>query len=110
MLIYGTLTSLLQSLTQWEGLIIAWEDSRNSFDFMVGYGVAYFVIVIFTVVLVVFTTFHIYMTLNALTTIEMKEKMTVKFNRSPYYISKKDNLKSVCGDSFIKCCLPLSKF
>lgn len=109
MVMSGTAASVFISFTMWEGVKMAWENSEYEVNYQVDIGIAYFGNVVLSVVLCAFCFFHFYLISNALTTIEFREKMTVKFDKSPYHVSCLANFVQVFGSNPFVWCLPLSK-
>ena len=99
MLLSGTSSSILITFTMWEGLSLAWADSDVPMDYQVIIGLAYFGNLVLSIVLSAFTIFHFYLITNALTTIELREKMTVKFDKSPYDIGCIGNFLKIFGSN-----------
>ena len=64
---------------------------------------------ILSIILSLFLSFHIYIVLNALSTIEFREKITVRFDTSPYNLSKLENLANVFGRNPLYWFIPVRK-
>lgn len=109
MLISGTCTSLLITFTMWEGVGLVWEDPDYTLNFQVCIGLAYFGNLILSGILLAFSIFHIYLISKGLTTIEFREKMTVKFDKSPYHISCFQNFLAVFGSNPLFWFIPVGK-
>jgi hypothetical protein len=107
MLISGTICSVFITLTMWESLSIVWDDSEYYIGFQVAMGVAYFGNTILSIILVMFLIFHFYIIMNALTTIEFREKMSIRFDKSPYQLSRVENLKAVFGTNPLLWLIPV---
>ena len=109
MLTSGTAGSLFISFTMWEGVSLTWEDSNFTLNFQVILGLAYFGNIVLSIVLSAFTIFHLFLISNGLTTIEFREKMTVKFEKSPYHISCLGNFLAIFGKNPLFWFIPISK-
>ena len=109
MIISAAATSLLISFTMWEGVKVVWESQEFDMEYQVLIGIAYFGNVVLSVVLTAFLSFHLYLISNALTTIEFREKMTVKFDASPYNRGVLGNFREVFGRNPLFWCVPISK-
>jgi hypothetical protein len=66
--------------------------------------------VLLSVVLVAFCIFHFYLIGNGLTTIEFREKMSVKFDESPYSLSCIENFFAVFGRNPLFWFVPVRNF
>lgn len=107
MLVYGVMETWLISLTMWEGLQASWMDG-DSLVFQVVLGVVYFGNVMLMCVISSFFCFHIYMIANAVTTIELKEKMAGKVDKSPYFTTTYGNFQSVLGSNPLLWLVPVA--
>ena len=107
MINYSALASVLVTCTMWEGLLLAWENPKNTVLFQAVFGIVYFANTLLSVVLVGFNSFHYYLILNALTTIEFYEKKSVHFEVSPYHQSLKSNWLAVFGTNPLAWFLPI---
>ena len=107
-LIYGVLCGLMVSMTMWKGMIKIWEDSSKDLLEQVMVGNIYFGQLILNLVLIIFFLFHCYLIYNNLTTIEFREKLEVKFDKSPYSTTAYGNFVSIFGHNPLKWFLPFS--
>lgn len=105
----GTAASLLITFTMWEGVSLAWEDPNFSLNFQVVIGLVYFGNLVLSIVLSAFTFFHLYLISNGLSTIEFREKITVKFDKSPYNVGCIGNFLAVFGKNPLFWLVPIRK-
>lgn len=107
-LIYSVLCGLMVSFTMWKGMIKIWEDGRKDLLEQVMVGNIYFGHLILNLVILIFFLFHCYLIYKNLTTIEFREKLEVKFDRSPYSTTVYGNFVSIFGTNPLKWFLPFS--
>lgn len=107
MLVYGVLQTWIVACTMWEGLQDSWT-AQYSLVFQVTLGIVYFGNVMLMCVITSFFCFHVYMVANAVTTIELKEKMAAKVDKSPYYTTVYGNFKNVLGSNPLLWLLPVA--
>jgi hypothetical protein len=107
MILSGMMNCLIITGTMWEGVKETWESKDFEMDFKVLIGISYFSNLVFTIVLIAFCCFHFYLIGSGLTTIEFREKMTVKFESSPYDQGCIKNFIQVFGKNPIFWCIPI---
>jgi hypothetical protein len=109
MIISGTASSLLISATMWKSVVEICESKNFELEFQVLVGISYLSNLVLSIFLVVFCGFHFYLIAQGLTTIEFREKMTVKFDESPYDKGCLQNFLNVFGRNPLIWFVPISK-
>lgn len=110
MIISATCCCLIISCTMWEGVQTIWSDLKYDFNYQVFIGISYFGGVLLTVVLTAFCFFHFYLIFFGLTTIELREKLTVKYESSPYDRGCFSNFLEVFGNNPLCWLIPVRNF
>lgn len=100
----------LISGTMWEEVHKVWGSFEYEISFQVLIGVSYFGGLVLNIVLIAFCMFHFYLIFFGLTTIELREKLTVKFETSPYDRGFFNNFADVFGTNPLFWFIPVSNF